>query len=108
MGMIVSPSGTAFAGPWGVTFGRNLTPDPTTGIGGWNEEAFVYILREGTLKPPMPNLLYGNLSDDDLKAIFAYLHAQPPVKNLVPFRQLLPTRLPGETPGIKGKPAGAH
>lgn len=106
MGMIVSPSGTAFAGPWGVTFARNLTPDRTTGIGGWNEEAFIYNLREGTLKPPMPALAYGNLSDDDLKAIFAYLQSLPPVKNLVPFRQLSPPRLPGETPGRKGK-AGA-
>ena len=103
MGMIVSPSGTAFAGPWGVTFGRNLTPDRTTGIGGWNEEAFIYILREGTLKPPMPILAYGNLSDDDLGAIFAYLQSVPPVKNLVPFRQLTPPRVPGETPGRKGK-----
>ncbi len=106
MGMIVAPSGTAFAGPWGVTFGRNLTPDPTTGIGGWNEEAFIYILREGTLKPPMPSLAYGNLSDDDLKAIFAYLRSVPAVNNLVPFRQLAPPLLPGETPGVKGKSAG--
>ena len=106
MGMIVSPSGTAYAGPWGVTFARNLTPDPTTGIAGWNEESFIYVLREGTLKPPMPNLLYGNLSDDDLKAIFAWLRSLPPVKNLVPFRQLSPPRLPGETPGTKGKAGG--
>jgi hypothetical protein len=107
MGMIVSTTGTAYAGPWGITFARNLTPDPTTGIGGWNEEAFLYVLREGTLKPPMPNLLYGNLSDDDLTAIFAYLRSIPPVRNLVPFRQLSPPRLPGETPGTKGKSAGA-
>jgi hypothetical protein len=53
------------------------------------------VLREGTLKPPMPNLLYGNLSDDDLKAIFAYLQSLPPVKNLVPFRKLAPESVPG-------------
>jgi len=99
-GMLVSTSGTAFAGPWGVTFGRNLTPDRTTGIGGWNEEAFINVLREGTLKPPMP-LSYGQLADSDLKAIFAYLASLKPVKNLVPFRQLTPPRLPGEIPGKK-------
>jgi cytochrome c len=88
VGMVVSASGTAYAGPWGVTYARNLTPDPTTGIASWNEDAFMYVLREGTLKPPMPNLMYGNLSDDDLKAIFAWLHSLPPVKNLVPFRKL--------------------
>ena len=99
-GMLVSTSGTAFAGPWGVTFGRNLTPDRTTGIGGWNEEAFINVLREGTLKPPMP-LVYGQLADGDLKAMFAYLSSLKPVKNLVPFRQLTPPRLPGEIPGRK-------
>ena len=99
-GMLVATSGTAFAGPWGVTFGRNLTPDRTTGIGGWNEEAFINVLREGTLKPPMP-LTYGQLADSDLKAIFAYLASLKPVKNLVPFRQLTPPRLPGEIPGKK-------
>jgi len=99
-GMLVSTSGTAFAGPWGVTFARNLTPDKTTGIAGWNDEAFINILREGTLKPPMPHG-YGLLADDDLKAMFAYLQSLKPVKNLVPFRQLTPPRLPGEIPGQK-------
>ena len=94
VGMVVSSAGTAYAGPWGTTYARNLTPDPTTGIGKWNDEAFMYVLREGTLKPPMPNLLYGNLSDDDLKAIFAWLQSIPPVKNLVPFRKLAPPRTP--------------
>ena len=99
-GMLVSTSGTAFAGPWGVTFARNLTPDKSTGIGGWNEEAFINVLREGTLKPPMP-LVYGQLADSDLKAMYAYLSSLKPVKNLVPFRELTPPRLPGEIPGKK-------
>jgi len=98
-GMLVSTSGTAFAGPWGVTFARNLTPDKLTGIGGWNEEAFINVLREGMLKPPMPALAYGKLSDDELKAMFAYLQTLKPVNNLVPFRQLTPPRLPCEIPG---------
>jgi len=102
-GMLVSTSGTAFAGPWGVTFARNLTPDKMTGIGGWDDEAFINVLREGTLKPPMP-LSYGQLSDDDLKAMFAYFASLKPVNNLVPFRQLTPPRLPGEIPGKKGRP----
>ena len=102
-GMLVSTSGTAFAGPWGVTFARNLTPDRESGIGGWNDEAFINVLREGTLKPPMP-LSYGQLSDDDLTAMFAFFSSLKPVNNLVPFRQLTPPRLPGEIPGKKGHP----
>ena len=102
-GMLVSTSGTAFAGPWGVTFARNLTPDKTTGMGGWNDEAFINVLREGTLMPPMP-LAYGQLADEDLKAMFAYFSSLKPVSNQVPFRQLTPPRLPGEIPGRRPKP----
>jgi hypothetical protein len=32
---------TAFAGPWGVSFTANLTPDPETGLGRWTEEMFI-------------------------------------------------------------------
>ncbi len=105
VGMAVATTGTAYAGPWGTTYARNLTPDRVTGIGGWNDEAFINVLREGTLKPPMPATAYGQLSDDDLKAMFAYLESLPPVKNLVPFRELAPPRLPDEVPGTKGKKA---
>jgi hypothetical protein len=63
------------------------------------------VLREGMLKPPMPATAYGQLGDDDLRAMLAYLQSLPPVKNLVPFRELAPPRLPGEVPGTKGKKA---
>ena len=96
----LSGSELGWQGPWGVSYARNLTPDKTTGIGGWNEDAFINVLREGMLKPPMP-LTYGQLSDGDLKAMYAYLASLKPVKNLVPFRQLTPPRLPGEIPGQK-------
>lgn len=43
------PELTAAAGPWGVTFAANLTPDPT-GIGAWKEENFFKAIREGKLK----------------------------------------------------------
>ena len=55
----------------------------------------------------MPSTAIGKLSDDDLKAMFAYFSSLKPVVNLVPFRQLAPPRLPGEIPGQKspsGKP----
>ena len=32
---------TAFAGPWGVSFAANLTPDPETGLGKWTESMFI-------------------------------------------------------------------
>src|SRR6185503_6007454 len=36
---------TAFAGPWGVSFARNLTPDENTGIGAWDETIFMNTIR---------------------------------------------------------------
>src|SRR5512146_2581509 len=36
---------TAWAGPWGVSFSSNLTPDRETGIGGWTEAAFIKSIR---------------------------------------------------------------
>jgi hypothetical protein len=82
---------TAFAGPWGVSFAANLTPDPETGLGKWTEEIFIATLRnrrhEGKgrpLLPPMPAPMIAQLTDRDLGAIFAYLQSLPPVKNRVP------------------------
>ena len=82
---------TAWVGPWGVSFAANLTPDPATGLGGWTEEMFVKTLRTGkhmgtgrAILPPMPWQMIGQMTDDDLKDIYAYLMSLKPVKNLVP------------------------
>jgi hypothetical protein len=85
----VNDDGTAFAGPWGVSFGANLTPDKETGIGGWTADEFIAALRTGkvgdaALLPPMPWQNIGKLTDDDLRALFAFLRTLPPVKNQVP------------------------
>ncbi len=83
---------TAAAGPWGVSFAANLTSDPT-GVGNWTEENFKRALKEGkfkglpgtrTLLPPMPWFNYAIISDEDVKAIFAYLKSTNPVRNVVP------------------------
>src|ERR1044071_1200616 len=39
--MTAAASGTAFSGPWGVSFAANLTPDQNTGLGIWTEEMFM-------------------------------------------------------------------
>ena len=36
------------------------------------------------IQPPMPIQLYGKATDEDLKAIFAYLKTVPPIVNHVP------------------------
>jgi hypothetical protein len=84
---------TAAAGPWGVSFAANLTPDQT-GIGNWTEENFKRALKEGKFKglegsrsllPPMPWTNFVNISDEDVAAIFAYLKSIKPVSNAVPM-----------------------
>src|SRR6185436_8895318 len=38
---------TAFAGPWGISYTRNLTPDPVSGLGIWTEDMFIKTMRTG-------------------------------------------------------------
>jgi hypothetical protein len=83
---------TGIVGPWGASFAANITSDET-GIGNWSEEQFFRAIRKGkfkgldggrTLLPPMPWQVYGNMTDTDLRAMFAYLKSTKPVHNIVP------------------------
>jgi mono/diheme cytochrome c family protein len=87
----VSNTFTAWAGPWGLSYTKNLTPDKDTGLGTWTEQQFVDTLRNGReqgrgrqLLPPMPWQDFRLMNDDDLKSIFAFLKTIPAVKNKVP------------------------
>lgn len=82
---------TGWAGPWGVSFAANLTPDPETGMGRWTEQNFVEAMRTGRhmgrgrpILPPMPWPNVARMTDADLKAVFAYLRSIPPIANRVP------------------------
>src|SRR6267378_19251 len=96
------PDGQPFAGgygvntPFGIIYGSNLTPDPKTGIGMWSLKAFERAMHEGVsrdgshLFPAFPYYAYTKLSDDDVKALYAYLMTRPAVSatapaNTVPF-----------------------
>jgi hypothetical protein len=82
---------TAWVGPWGTSFARNLTPDMNTGLGSWTEEMFIKALQTGKdmgegrdILPPMPWQDFGRMKEQDLKDIFAYLKSLPPIDNAVP------------------------
>jgi mono/diheme cytochrome c family protein len=99
-----APDLTAWTGPWGYSVASNLTPDPTTGIANrYNEANFIATMRTGKkpngtpIMPPMPSDVYQNMTDDDLKAIFAYLRTIKPIRNAV-YSGLTP-------PGGTEKPA---
>jgi mono/diheme cytochrome c family protein len=90
------PGGQPLAGgyplhtPFGIIYGDNISPDPQTGIGAWSLEAFTRAMREGVardgshLLPAFPYYAFTKLSDDDIKALYAYLMTQPAVSNTVP------------------------
>lgn len=86
-----SATNTAFAGPWGVSFSANLTPDKDTGLGSWTQEMFIATMRTGRhqgkgrpVLPPMPFQMLGNLTDEDIADLWAYLRSLTPVSNRVP------------------------
>ena len=79
-----APGGKAFAGgrviqsPVGNIYSTNITPDKATGIGNYTLDDFDRAIRHGidpkggTLYPAMPYPSYGRMSDDDLRALYAY------------------------------------
>jgi hypothetical protein len=84
---------TAWYGPWGNSFARNLTPDSATGTGAWTAETFIKIIRSGKhmgadagrpIMPPMPWQDFARMTDQDLTSIFAYLKSLKPISNNVP------------------------
>jgi mono/diheme cytochrome c family protein len=80
--------GSPMVGPWGTTVASlNLTPDPS-GISYFDEQMFIDTIRNGRVKArllsnAMPWGYFRNLTDADLKAIFAYLRTLKPVRHRV-------------------------
>ena len=79
--------GQIFEGPWGKVASANLTPDPS-GIPYYDEVLFLQAIRTGYVKARplnqiMPWRHYGGMTDEDLKAIFAYLKTVKPIHHVV-------------------------
>ena len=76
--------------PFGTIFSSNITPDADTGIGRWSEEAFQRAMRTGVdragrhLYPTFPYDHFTNVSDEDDRALYAFLMTRPPVPALPP------------------------
>ena len=88
-------------------YAPNITPDVETGIGGWTDAQLAKAIREGirpdgtVIGPPMPIMFYRGMADADLKAIIAYLRAQPAVKNKVPKSEYRIPLPPSYGPEVK-------
>jgi mono/diheme cytochrome c family protein len=92
--------GVAVPTPFGAIYSSNITPDPDTGIGRWSEAAFRRAMRSGVdregqhLYPTFPYDHFTNVSDQDDRALYAFLmtrqavHAPPRANQLsFPFDQ---------------------
>ncbi|WP_049621415.1 c-type cytochrome [Frateuria defendens] len=86
-----APGGRAYAGglplktPFGTLYTTNITPDRGTGIGEWSFEAFRRAMRQGVsrdghlLYPAFPYIHYTKVTDEDLRAAYAFLMTRTPV-----------------------------
>jgi len=84
--------GKAFAGgvpvptPFGTIYSSNITPDPDTGIGRWSEAAFRRAMRSGVdragqhLYPTFPYDHFTNVTDEDDRALYAFLMTRQPAR----------------------------
>jgi len=74
----------------GTVWVPNITPDVETGIGGWKDDEILRALRDGVTKdsrfmvPLMPFGSYQHLSDEDARAVVAYLRTVPPYRQARP------------------------
>ncbi len=76
-----------------VAYAPNITMDVDTGIGGWSDDEIVRAIRDGIrpdgtlVGPPMPSPFYRDISDNDMRAILAYMRNLESVSNVVPVSE---------------------
>jgi cytochrome c553 len=79
--------GFVMEGSWGKVASANITPD-ASGISYYDEKKFIEVIRTGhvgarKLNPIMPFWRFRNLSNSDLRAIYAYLCSLKPIPHRV-------------------------
>ena len=95
-----APGGRPYAGsralktPFGTVYGTNITPDPETGIGRWSQADFTRAMREGLdregrhLYPAFPYDHFTRVTDEDIRALYAFLMTREPVVARVPANRI--------------------
>ena len=95
-----SQGGAPFAGglalptPFGDVYSTNITPHEQTGVGDWSEAAFRRAMREGVdrngrhLYPAFPYDHFTKATDEDIRAIYAFLMSREPVDYQAPDNEL--------------------
>jgi mono/diheme cytochrome c family protein len=100
-GCHTEPEGKPFAGglplktPFGTIYATNITPDAETGIGQWSETAFRRAMHEGVdrqgryLYPVFPYDHLTKVTDEDVRAVYAFVMTREPVRAETPSNQVL-------------------
>jgi mono/diheme cytochrome c family protein len=71
-------------------YASNITMDIETGIGSWSDAEIIRGIRDGIrpdgtlIGPPMPSPFFRDMSDNDVRAVVAYMRTIEPVSNVVP------------------------
>ncbi len=82
-GSVPYAGGRALKTPFGTFFGPNITPHQLAGIGRWSEADFMRALRHGRRPdganyfPAFPYPSFTNVTDNDLRDLWAYLRTLP-------------------------------
>jgi len=96
------PDSPPFAGggklnsPFGVIYSTNITPDPVNGIGNYTLEDFSRAVRNGIdkngdrLYPAMPYPSFTKISDEDIRALYAYFMNEVKPADYKPTETKLP------------------
>jgi mono/diheme cytochrome c family protein len=80
--------------PFGKLYSTNITPDPYTGIGRWSFEAFARAMRRGVhrdgqhLYPAFPYDHFQLVSNEDMRALYAFVMTRAPVRREAPPNEL--------------------
>ena len=80
--------GVLITAPWATVAPPNITPAEKTGVAGYTEEEFFRLMRDGIKRNGarllfnyMPWYVYKNMTDADIKAVYAYMMSVPPIEN---------------------------
>lgn len=82
--------------PFGIIYSTNITPDPVNGIGNYTLNDFSRAVRNGIAKdgrrlyPAMPYASFTAITDDDIRALYAYFMSQVAPVNHKPPETKLP------------------
>ncbi len=101
--------GLEYADVGGTWRSPNITQDKKTGIGGWTDQQIIDAVRKGTrptgeqMYPVMPYEYFSAASDEDMKALVAYLRTIDPIENAVAGNTDLKLTKPAP-PEVSGDP----